>query len=408
MVGSSKHVEFMILRDVCLREYEKEHFMRSPKVQRAYIGRRHDMCFACGRNPASQMIDLNEVHVSSQLTSLVSVSVCNTCRNMYPSLTRVRLVRVRVIRKRFSGESYEEILHPTNVRYLKVKSSDDWEFAFPSAMALLWNLQVLTFGLKYGVPKAVLPPEIFDMPQLRHLIAPRKSVVLPDQTGTQGSISMANLQTLFHITNFRCTEEIIKRMPNLKELKVSYYGGTGSIEQSHYCLYNLARLRKLESLFVGGNGLLSLENLRFPTSLKELRLYGCSIPWEKVMIVGSLLPNLKVLSLSKNMYKGQEWNQVEGEFPRLKVLTIFDCYLAWWRAENVHFPNLESLFLSFMWKLEEIPSVIGDIPTLRSIHLESCNNSLVNSAIQILEEQQSYGNESLQLYVDEKQVVCAS
>ncbi|KAL0341557.1 UNVERIFIED_CONTAM: putative late blight resistance proteinR1B-16 [Sesamum calycinum] len=367
-----------LLRDVCLREYEKEHFMRSPKVQRAYIRRRHDMCFACGRNPASQMIDLNEVHVASQLTSLVSVSLCNTCRNMYPSLTRVRLVRVRVkvIRKGFSGESYEEILHPTNVRYLKVKSSDDWEFAFPSAMALLWNLQVLTFGLKYGVPKAVLPPEIFDMPQLRHLVAPRKSVVLPDQTGTQGSISMANLQTLFHITNFRCTEEIIKRMPNLKELKVSYYGGTGSIERSHYCLHNLARLRKLESLFVGGNGLLSLENLRF-------RLHLRSCVW-------------------------QEWNQVEGEFPRLKVLTIFDCHLVWWRAENVHFPNLESLFLSFMWKLEEIPSVIGDIPTLRSIHLESCNNSLVNSAIQILEEQQSYGNESLQLYVDEKQVVCAS
>ncbi|KAL0318443.1 UNVERIFIED_CONTAM: putative late blight resistance proteinR1B-16 [Sesamum angustifolium] len=304
---------------------------------------------------------------------------------MYPSLTRVRLVRVRVIRKHFSGESYEEILHPTNVRYLKVKFSDDWEFVFPSAMALLWNLQVLTFGLKYGFPKAILPPEIFDMPQLRHLIAPRKNVVLPDQTGTQGSISMANLQTLFHITNFRCTEEIIKRMPNLKELKVSYYGGTGSIERSHYCLYNLARLHKLESLFVGGDGLLSLENIRFPTSLKELRLYGCSVPWEKLMIVGSSSPNLKVLSLSKNTYKGKEWNQVEGEFPRLKVLTIFDCYLVWWRAENVHFPNLESLFLSFMWKLEEIPSVIGDIPTLRSIHLESCNNSLVNSAIQILE-----------------------
>ncbi|KAL2243738.1 putative late blight resistance protein homolog R1A-10 [Sesamum indicum] len=398
-----------LLRDVCLRENEKENFMRSPKVQRAYIGSGYDMCFACGRNPTSHKIDLNEVHVASQQTSLVSVSVCNTCRNMYPRLTRVRLVRVRVIvrTRGFSRESYEEILHPTNVRYLKVKSSADWEFAFPSTMALLWNLQVLTFGLKSGLPKAVLPPEIFDMPQLRHLIAPRKSVFLPDQTGSQGSVSMANLQTLFHITNFRCTEEIVQRMPNLKELKVSYYGGTGSMEWSYYCLYNLARLSKLESLFVGSNGLLSLENLRFPTSLKELRLYGCSIPWEKLKIVGSLLPNLKVLSLSKNTYKGREWNQVEGEFPRLKVLTIFDCQLVWWRAENVNFPNLESLVLSFMWKLEEMPSVIGDIPTLRSIHLESCNNSVVDSAMQILEEQQSYGNESLQLYVDEKQV-CVS
>ncbi|KAL0356087.1 UNVERIFIED_CONTAM: putative late blight resistance proteinR1B-16 [Sesamum radiatum] len=317
--------------------------MRSPKVQRAYIGSSHDMCFACGRNQTSQTIDLNEVHVASQLTSLVSVSVCNTCRNMYPSLTRVRLVRVRVIRKVFSDESYEEILHPLTCGTLRSKVQMIGNLHF--------HLQWLYFG------------------------------------------------------TYRCTEEIIERMPNLKELKVSYYGGNGSMEWSYYCLQNLARLRKLESLFVGGNGLLSLENLRFPTSLKELRLYGCSFPWEKLMILGSSLPNLKVLSLSKNTYKGQEWNQVEGEFPRLKVLTIFDCSLVWWRAENVHFPNLESLVLSFMWKLKEIPSVIGDIPTLRSIHLESCNNSLVDSAVQILEEQQSYGNESLQLYVDEKQVV---
>ncbi|KAL0341551.1 UNVERIFIED_CONTAM: hypothetical protein Scaly_1817700 [Sesamum calycinum] len=191
-------------------------------------------------------------------------------------------------------------------------------------------------------------------------------------------------------------------MPNLKKLGVSFSRVNGRMKWQYYRLDNLIRLQNLETLFVSASNL-TLENITFPTSLKELRLVGCYIPWENMTTIGSLLPNLEKLELRYNLFEGSEWNQVEGEFPRLKVLKISESdELKWWRAENICFPNLEMLFLSWMWGLEEIPSVIGDIPTLHSICLEGCFDSLCDSAKQIVEEQHDNGNESIQLYIDDE------
>ncbi|KAL0401610.1 UNVERIFIED_CONTAM: hypothetical protein Slati_4190900 [Sesamum latifolium] len=224
---------------------------------------------------------------------------------------------------------------------------------------------------------------------------------LPDQAVTQASVIMENLQTLSKVRNFRCTEKICENMPNQKELSIYFDEEKRDIDWSYYRLYNLNRLHKLESLSIHGGNHLLLENLTFPTSLKELCLDGCHIPWKKMMTLGSLLSNLEVLKLILNAFSGPVWNQVEGKFPRLKVLIIDKCDdLEWWEAEDIHFPNLESLILHYMDELEEIPAIIGDIPTLHSIHVVYCNSSLVKSAIQILEEQHDLGNENLHLYID--------
>ncbi|KAL0341447.1 UNVERIFIED_CONTAM: hypothetical protein Scaly_1807300 [Sesamum calycinum] len=124
--------------------------------------------------------------------------------------------------------------------------------------------------------------------------------------------------------------------------------------------------------------------------------------WKDMEIIGSLL-NLEVLKLYRNAFKGAEWNPVDGQFPRLRVLLIHQSDLVRWNAENNHFPNLERLFLEDMHDLEEIPSDIGDIATLCSIHLDFCSDSIVNSAKQILEEQLSNGNE-LQVWVNGEDV----
>ncbi|KAL0341484.1 UNVERIFIED_CONTAM: hypothetical protein Scaly_1811000 [Sesamum calycinum] len=113
-------------------------------------------------------------------------------------------------------------------------------------------------------------------------------------------------------------------------------------------------------------------------------------------IIGSL-PNLEVVILMYCAFEGSEWNPIEGQFPRLKILTLWNSNLVCWRAENIHFPNLEKLSLHYMDDLEEIPSGIGDIATLRSINVCKCSESIVKSAMQILEEQQSNGNEDLQV-----------
>ncbi|KAL0440928.1 UNVERIFIED_CONTAM: putative late blight resistance proteinR1B-16 [Sesamum radiatum] len=292
-----------------------------------------------------------------------------------------------------------EFLHPTKLRYLNINNEIRLNYESPSTISLLWNLQTLTLRLPYRVD---LPSEIWDMPQLRHLISCGLAA-LPHPVATQDSMIMENLQTLADFRDFRCTMDVLDRVPNLKKL------GIFQIEKDIVGLNNLARLHKLESLSVVEKDLSLLANMiTFRISLKKLTLSTCCIPWEEMKVFGSVLPNLEKLKLYHNAFKGAEWSPVEGQFPRLKVLIIWKNDLVWWRAEDIHFPYLERLVLDEMHSLEEIPSGIGDIPTLRSIHLKSCSGSSVNSARQILEEQQSFGNETLQLYVDEERVVSVS
>ncbi|XP_011072137.1 putative late blight resistance protein homolog R1B-17 [Sesamum indicum] len=328
-----------LLRDLCLREYEKEHFIYAPKVQCiGASGVKGDKCFICRFGSSLQRIDLNEVHDASQLTSLKSVLVCNTCRNKHRSLNKARLVRARLVRK--LGHSAErETLHPTSLRYLEMMNTSEYDFSSPSTIALLWNQEIFKlFSLH-------LLNVMWDMPQLRHFLG-STHFVLPKEAATQDFVIMENLHTLSGMRNFRCTEEVLRRIPNLKKLRI-YYDEKSKIEWTYYCLYNLVRLQKLESLSIEAE-FLPLENLTFPTSLKKLRLEGWSIPWEKMMRVGSLLPNLEKLVLESNYVEEQEWNQVEGDFPRLKFLKISNNYhLKRWRAENIYFPR--SSFYMTCW-----------------------------------------------------------
>ncbi|KAL0356237.1 UNVERIFIED_CONTAM: putative late blight resistance proteinR1B-16 [Sesamum radiatum] len=241
----------------------------------------------------------------------------------------------------------------------------------------------------------VVPSKVWEMPQLRHIIM--DLAFLPTPVDTQDTTTLENLQTLSTMHNFRCTKEVFERIPNLKKLKARY---VNIKDWSYYCLHNLSHLHRLESLSLTAEDLL-LEKAVFPTSLKKLSLSRCRIPWRNMTTIGSSLPNLEVLKLLNNAFRGPEWSPVEGQFPRLKVLFISDSDLVSWRGDDIHFPNLESLFLGLMKKLEEIPSGIGHVETLRSIHLHKCSDLVVNSAKQILEEQSSYGNE-LEVRVNQK------
>ncbi|KAL0417078.1 UNVERIFIED_CONTAM: putative disease resistance protein [Sesamum latifolium] len=299
-----------------------------------------------------ESIDLPEVNVTSQLTSLASLLVCETCKNMCSGLSRLRVARMK-----YFGDTNLESVHPTRLRQLEISSTVDFEFTTSSTvLPLLWNLHILNAQcLKF------LPVEIWDMPQLGYITG--DWLTLLDPVVAQDRTIMENLQTLIRVPGFRCTDEIIKRIPNIKELYINYIGS--DVEWSYYCLYNLAFLRKLEWLTLIAEDLL-VEHIAFPSSLKKLELFSCRIPWKHMTIVGSL-PNLKVLHSSDDAFEGPEWNPVEGEFPRLEKLKIVGSNLVWWRTENVHFPNLKLLWLSYMDKLEEIPLSIGDIATLEEI-----------------------------------------
>ncbi|KAK4437305.1 putative late blight resistance proteinR1A-10 [Sesamum alatum] len=395
-----------LLRDLCLREFDKEHFVYTGKIhhdgfKRLSLGIRlmNDVCFLCTNWEPQEMIDLPEVLVGSLSTSVASLPVCEACKIRNPNITKLRLARV-------AKEFGMNLLEPTKLRYI---------FAIPAlginfnstSIHLLWNLESLllqNFASGHHNPQ-VLPYEIWEMPQLRRLKF--QLGLLPDPIVTQDSTILENLHTLSGILNFKITKKVLEIIPNLKKLKV-YYSVINQEKWSDYCLEDLVYLHKLESLSLSCFFLKSKyinfpkglswadyilpENIAFPSSLKKLNLEGGNIPWENMTVIGSL-PNLEVLKLSFHAFEGPEWNPEEGQFSRLKVLYIRESNLVWWRAESSHFPNLERLFLIDMAHLEEIPSEIGDIVTLGSIYLDRCSHSATISAQEIEQEQHSNGNE---------------
>ncbi|KAL0418019.1 UNVERIFIED_CONTAM: putative disease resistance RPP13-like protein 3 [Sesamum radiatum] len=389
-----------LLRDLCLRESERENFIRVPRVERTSgIEEDRKKCYLC-HNEAFLLdgrIDVSEIHVGLQSTSVATALVCEDCKSMYPDLMRLRWVKA-------FGRPGGEFLQHTRLRYISFgnRYSDiryKKDVISSSTLPLLWNLQTLYVKTDDDKSKIVLPSEIWMMPQLRHINI--TWAVLPDpdpdpvDAKDHTTTILENLQNLSLIQKFKCAKKVVEKIPNLKELQVNYPSDLS--EWSYFQLHNLAHLHKLESLSLNATKF-PLKSITFPTSLKKLVLEHCEIPWEDMTVIGSL-PNLEVLKLRYHASSGPEWNPVVGEFLRLKFLLIESGELVRCTAEDVHFPSLEVLIMESMRNLGEIHSSIGGIATLKLIQLRYCFGDIENSAKQILEEQRSNGNESLQVVI---------
>lgn len=303
-------------------------------------------------------------------------SRCNTAR-------RFRLLRVLEVIGRYSIYDIPILI---NSRYVACFTYKSHNF-LPSSISRLWSLQTLVLDGHIS-----LPVEIWHMPQLRHVKIKLVTLHDPPNDG-QNVIVLENLQTLSKVEYFRCTEQILKRIPNVKKLEITY--GHRTQESRSSCFSNLVLLHKLESFVLKCDKAFS-RNITFPSSLKKLKLKKCKIPWENMSNVGSL-PNLEVLKLSKDAFIGEEWNPVEGEFCQLKCLMIYKCEFEIWGADNTHFPSLEYLDLGCLLDLEEIPMGFAEIPTLQVINLSYCCFSLSTSAQEILKERENLGYDGLEV-----------
>ncbi|XP_042036870.1 putative late blight resistance protein homolog R1A-10 [Salvia splendens] len=285
-----------------------------------------------------------------------------------------------------------------HLRYLALMGS----FSIPSAVSKLVNLQTLIIHLASGRLREKrdpgvhhsLPLEIWMLPQLRHLFF-HSPHLLPNPF--QGlNLLLENLQTLLLVADLVWNEEVLQLIPNVKILGLTY-----TTTQS-FDLHHLRELRRLEKLEVIGYGgfLWRRENPSFPRTLKKLTLIGGGFPWKDMAIVG-LLPNLEILKLRHNACYGDTWETNDDYFPLLKYLLIDGSHLEHWITQGNPFPTLKCLVLRFCGSLREIPEVIGEMSTLELIRVEYCAASLVESANKIKEDQESCGNDVLQ-------VVCAS
>ncbi|KAI3463702.1 hypothetical protein Pfo_020365 [Paulownia fortunei] len=371
-----------LLRDLCWREAHKDKFLCIANLDdlniSPYINRERRLSIRYSRKKEKVRKALRSAALSRSLLSNFewkSGWIARSCS----------LLRVLDVVDRYSAQ---EILRIINSRYVACTMYWDLNSTL-SSISLLWNLQTLIVDGNF-----TLPPEIWQMPQLRHLKIRVVRLCDPPhaQIDGQNIIVLENLQTLSTVENFRCIEQVFKRIPNLKKLGITY--DILSEEFGPYCLSNLVHLHKLESLRIRGDQKL-WGNIAFPSSLKKLILSDCVIAWEDMSMVG-LLPNLEVLKLWSDAAKGKEWNPIEGEFCRLKFLLIDVRELEIWGADNTHFPSLERLLLRRV-SLKEIPIGFAEIPTLQLINLSWSSRSLSTSANEISEERESLGYEGLQV-----------
>ncbi|KAI3459667.1 hypothetical protein Pfo_016330 [Paulownia fortunei] len=339
-----------LLRDLCLREAEKNKFLCITRPYSLNIPQGIDTQRRIGIHLRTRPQVLDALQSASLGRSLI----CYFERAL--PLLKFRLLRVlKAVDKRpYSAYQYryslETIFQVINLRYIDISIGWSLISRIPSSVYLLWNLQTLVVD-HYDV--VIAPSEIWKMPQLRHVEF--KKLDLADPPGQDDGFVLGNLQRLLKIRNLKCGEQVVKRVPNIKKLQIYY---EGFVEGSVCCLNNLGRLHKLESLACFFLSLMKasrselVQNLSFPQSLKNL-----------------------------------------------KFLLISACDLECWTTENTHFPRLDHLVLQGLSKLKEIPSGIGEIPTLQSIELKYCSDSDVISGKKILEEQEEVGNGDLQVRV---------
>ncbi|XP_047978798.1 putative late blight resistance protein homolog R1B-16 [Salvia hispanica] len=143
----------------------------------------------------------------------------------------------------------------------------------------------------------------------------------------------------------------------------------------------------------------------FPRNITKLELSTCEINSEAW---GTLcaLHKLEVLTIKNCSFKSneetcdEEWELANGDvFCSLQFLYLESLNLVNWRADETNFSRLCHLCLHECKLLEEIPSGIGEIPTLQLIEVEHCSESAVNSAERIKEEQSENGNDDLKLRI---------
>ncbi|XP_057800186.1 putative late blight resistance protein homolog R1B-16 [Salvia miltiorrhiza] len=283
-----------------------------------------------------------------------------------------------------------------NLRHLAVRVGS--MSSIFTSFTRLWNLHILIVSCR---KEFTAPGEIWRMPQLRH-IEMKGIFYLPEPT-SDDVVIMENLLVLEGISNFKCSEEVVKRIPNIKKLGINYIWRGGIEQDDYYCLNNIKSLCKLESFHVYWFGFRAAAySLTFPQSLKKLTLrmnYG--FEWEKILEKIGSMPLLEKFMLWEGCFGTGKWEMVEGQFPSLKYLGLHWCpSLKHWTAEsNSIFPCLEKLGLVNMEELKEIPSQIGDIPTLKKIWMRDCGESAVMCAKEIVEEQVELQGEDLPFHV---------
>ncbi|KAL2532941.1 Disease resistance RPP8-like protein 3 [Abeliophyllum distichum] len=370
------------MHDICLRVAEKENFMKVMKDQLSIYEEHHRLSIQSRSTPSfSRPFGL---HVRSLLGHLPDPSAF-----IFSSLKLLKVLDLSNTDMSLYNLTGSELF--AILKFLSVSS-------IPSSIGSFENLEFLFVDNKEVVE---IPAIFLNMVKLRHVHfsgGAQFSESLRIQATKDENFQMNNLQKLSSIfINDENDEKPLRFLPCLRTLKCRITVFWDSFE-NRYRYPTLDFIDHLESLSVSFRPSyvsddISREVINLHWSLKKLTLRNFDLSWKQMNIIG-MLPKLQVLKLRDDTIEGKKWDTREDEFQQLGYLELDVLQIEHWNASDDNFPRLERLVLRSCQNFE-IPFYLVYIPTLQKIEVCGCGESVVGSALQILEEQGDRGNEDL-------------
>ncbi|XP_027172047.1 putative late blight resistance protein homolog R1A-3 [Coffea eugenioides] len=317
-----------------------------------------------------------------------------------------KLVRVLELSDINLGTTFpRELELLVQLRYLAILGNMD---SIPSSIANLSNLE--TFILKTVVRTVLLPDTIWNLKKLRHLqirdtyFASVCSFLLPtDNLDTAANLCDLNTFTRVSLSSLDIVRKVFSKIPNIHKLECILIAYNEHNWVSADKIIVLDFLSGLKSLYLMFNHFTRLPNpcqfeFQFPLAIRKLTLCGFLFPWSKISAIENL-PNLEVLKLLVQAFKGEIWNMEKVGFPKVRFLKIAALDIVKWTAyEGVDcFPSLQKLALKSCRSLKEIPSCLGS-STLEIIEVSHCPFS-ARFIEPLQEEQMDLGNTDLKILI---------
>ncbi|KAL2518669.1 Disease resistance protein (CC-NBS-LRR class) family [Abeliophyllum distichum] len=400
-----------VLRDLCIREGENDKFLQVIKCS--------------GKNPSSStslQSYCRRLCIHSNILEFISSKpsgphvrsfLCfatderelprKDTSSIYEAFRLLRVLDLRSINfPRFPNE----IEHLVHLRFIVLFGQFK---IIPSQISSLWNLQTLI--VRTTCRDLDIQADIWKMKQFRHLYVTGLSRLNGPHPQTrkdnEDPFVRINIQTISTILPDSCTENVLARTPGLKKLgirgklaKLMEKKGGSSLFDNLSKLYNLETLKLLNDTYPLPPAQCIIpgvpQHYKFPPNLRKLTLSDTLLDWEHMSTLG-VLPNLEVLKLKDNAFKGSHWEPLDGGFRLLKVLQIGRTNIVHWNALGHHFPRLQSVVLKHCTSLEAIPSGLGDVSVLQNLELYWSTNTAAASA-RLIHQQK------LQLQLKQQQV----
>ncbi|XP_049355615.1 putative late blight resistance protein homolog R1A-3 [Solanum verrucosum] len=273
--------------------------------------------------------------------------------------------------------------------------------AIPVPWLNLQNLETLLINTQYST--MVLLPRILKLSKLKHVSIDQSSFFKEDADPCrilEGENS--KLTTLSHvdISYSEGTNDALKKFPNLQHLECTIRIPEDPPTHGDW-FPKFDVLNKLESLIVEypWKGYVYPNEYHFPSSLKELRLLGFSLTTALLSAITEL-PQLIIREIAASDFLEYKWDASEDMYQSLKTLTLRMVNLSEWEADKETFPKLEELILERCYMLTEIPSVFGDMDTLKSIQVVQSKREVGDSAMEIKKDVAAYtGEDRLHVHI---------